>query len=111
VRTLVDIPQDRLADLDAYSRRVGKSRAEVIREAIRKFLEDKVSARDDVFGLWADRELDALAYEAELRSEWAAPSPDPSPAGSLDATEGGDARAVRHQHPDRLPPRRRRGSG
>ena len=92
---LVDIPDDRLADLDAYGRRIGKSRAEVIREAIREFLEDKVAAHGDVFGIWADRGLDGLAYEASLRAEWQPPTADGSPLG-------GD--------PDRPVERRRRSS-
>jgi metal-responsive CopG/Arc/MetJ family transcriptional regulator len=43
MRTLVDIPDDQIAQLDALAERERKSRAAEIREAIRQYLEGKSS--------------------------------------------------------------------
>jgi metal-responsive CopG/Arc/MetJ family transcriptional regulator len=71
MRTLVDIPQDMLDGLDQVSESQKQSRAAVIREAIREYLEKRrpVSIRD-AFGMWADRDIDGLEYQNRMRDEW-----------------------------------------
>ena len=72
MRTIIELPQDLLAHLDAHCRRENVSRAEAIRRAIAVMLADrsKVDAAG-AFGLWRDRAADAHAELERLRDEWA----------------------------------------
>ena len=71
MRTLIDIPDEKLQQLTRLSRERRVSRAEVVRCAIDQYLaaQPKSSLRD-LFGIWSDRNIDGLAYEQELRREW-----------------------------------------
>jgi len=72
MRTIVEIPEDQLASLSEICRRLGISRAEGIRRAVRIYLDLQSSkATQDAFGVWKDRKKEGLAYEDEIRSEWA----------------------------------------
>ena len=51
-RTIVDIPDTQLRDLDALCDSLGISRAEAVRRAIVHFLRDGCERVDDGFGLW-----------------------------------------------------------
>lgn len=70
MRTLVDIPDRQLKDLTAICEIEKLSRAEVIRQAISAYIENKKPAKADVFGLWKDRHVDGLTYQEQARSEW-----------------------------------------
>ena len=72
MRTIIELPQDQLTELDAHCRRENVSRAEAIRRAIAAMLDDqsKVDAAG-AFGLWRDRGADAAADLERLRDEWA----------------------------------------
>jgi metal-responsive CopG/Arc/MetJ family transcriptional regulator len=75
VRTLVDIPDDQLAELNQLAESQKVSRAALVREAIADLLasrrrRERQKAIDAAFGLWAGMEEDGLAYQARLRSEW-----------------------------------------
>ena len=72
MRTIIELPQDQLTELDAHCRRENVSRAEAIRRAIAARLDDqsKVDAAG-AFGLWRDRGADAAADLERLRDEWA----------------------------------------
>jgi metal-responsive CopG/Arc/MetJ family transcriptional regulator len=71
MRTLIDINERQLRRLDELAKRQRQSRAAVIREAIDGYLEEKSSkAASDAFGLWGKREVDGLAYQKKVRSEW-----------------------------------------
>ncbi len=71
MRTIIELPQEQLAHLDAHCRRENVSRAEAIRRAINAMLAErsKVDAAG-AFGLWRDRGADALADQERLRDEW-----------------------------------------
>lgn len=59
MRTLVDIPDDDIERLDALVAKSKRSRAAVIRDAIRLYLVQKGDDRswiDEGYGLWADRD-------------------------------------------------------
>ena len=73
MRTLVDIPDDQIAELDALAEREKKSRAAEIREAIRLYLEGK-SSNDWIrrgAGYWKDRADigDAVEYQRAMRED------------------------------------------
>ncbi len=70
MRTLVDLPDEDLEGLTQLGRRRGVSRAKIIRQAVRDYLQRHTGASDDeAFGLWGAGE-DGLEYQQRLRSEW-----------------------------------------
>jgi metal-responsive CopG/Arc/MetJ family transcriptional regulator len=74
MRTLVDIPDDQIAELTQLAQREKVSRAALVRKAISDLLESKRQTDGDAiaaaFGIWSDMEEDGLAYQERLRSEW-----------------------------------------
>ena len=72
MRTLIDLPENTIQALRRLSSKEKVSRAEVIRRAIARYLEEhpQVEAGVDVFGLWKSRKINSLKYQDELRSEW-----------------------------------------
>ncbi len=71
MRTLIDLPDSDVEALDQIGERRQMSRAKVVRQAVREFLQKNVLAnRDEAFGLWRDRDVDGLEYQRRLREEW-----------------------------------------
>lgn len=71
MRTLVDIKEPQLRQLDVLASREKRPRAALIREAIAAYLERRSEREDlDAFGLWGQRETDGLAYQDKVREEW-----------------------------------------
>ena len=69
----MDLPEEQLVALGRICAREGISRAEAIRRAVGLYQARELEAGEDggaAFGLWKQRDRDALAYEAGLRSEW-----------------------------------------
>ena len=72
MRTIIELPEDQLANLDAHCRRENVSRAEAIRRAIATMLANRSKAdAAGAFGLWRDMGADAQAELERLRDEWA----------------------------------------
>jgi metal-responsive CopG/Arc/MetJ family transcriptional regulator len=73
MRTLVDIPDDQIAELTKMAEREKVSRAALVRQAISDLLASKRQTSTDAieaaFGIRPDME-DGLAYQERLRSEW-----------------------------------------
>jgi predicted transcriptional regulator len=71
MRTLVEIGAAQIQELDELSRRQNQSRATLIREAIGDYLEKhRCSPLDAAFGAWANREVDGLVYQEQVRNKW-----------------------------------------
>lgn len=74
MRTLVDLPENDIKALDLMGKRMGESRAELVRRAVADYLdkENKPQAiKHDLFGAMKDVFTeDALVYEQRVRSEW-----------------------------------------
>ena len=70
MRTLVDIPEDELEELNLLSRSRKVSRAELIRQAVAGFLAENRAGLEDSFGMWSKRGVDGVEYQEKLRSEW-----------------------------------------
>ena len=71
MRTLVDVGDSQLQELDQLSKQEKRSRTALIREAIDDFLARRRSQHQgDAFGLWGERKIDGLAYQAKVRDEW-----------------------------------------
>lgn len=71
MRALIDMTDAQVEALDAMAKRGRQSRAALIRAAIDDYLQrhhrDQV---EDGFGLWGKCEVDGLAYQEKVRSEW-----------------------------------------
>jgi metal-responsive CopG/Arc/MetJ family transcriptional regulator len=63
-RTIVDIPETQLAEIDRFCRALGISRAEAVRRALEAYLERSVDLRAEGFGLWKDAAPPAPAAPA-----------------------------------------------
>lgn len=71
MRTLVDIPEEELKQLNQISKKKRVSRAHLVRCAISNYLnEQPKDSLDKFFGIWADRKIDGLEYQLKMRSEW-----------------------------------------
>ena len=71
MRTLVDLSEMQIRELDELSKLEKTSRAALIRQAIDDYLSKRRSAQEgDAFGLWGNRKVDGLAYQKKLRGEW-----------------------------------------
>lgn len=73
-RILADLPDEDIAKLDARAAEQGKSRAAVLREAVRLFLVQGDRSNDWIeryAGLWADREdiPDGVEYQRAIRED------------------------------------------
>lgn len=74
MRTLVDIPDDKLARVDAIARRHKWSRAEAVRKSLDLLIaEEKAEVRrvlDETAGGWCHLGIDGLEYQRAIRAEW-----------------------------------------
>ena len=74
MRTVIEVPDDVVHHLDQVNERENCSRAALIREAIVEFLQQKaIYPAEAAFGLWKERDVDGVAYQAALLSEWENP--------------------------------------
>ncbi|WP_404405986.1 ribbon-helix-helix protein, CopG family [Pelagibacterium halotolerans] len=71
MRTLIDIKEPQLRQLDLLAKKEKRPRAALIREAIGAYLDQRSEkAVTEAFGLWGQREVDGLAYQNKIREEW-----------------------------------------
>ena len=71
MRTIVDLPDEQVEALKRLSDETRLSRAELMRRAVREYLQrHRPQPADRAFGLWKTREKDALGIQDALRSEW-----------------------------------------
>ena len=72
MRTIIDLPDRQLEALERISKRRKLSRAELIRQAVDRYLIENAPDAVAAFGLWKQARFgeDGLAYERRLRREW-----------------------------------------
>lgn len=73
MRTIVEIPESQLKSLSKLCRRERISRAEAIRRAVAKMLDDQRPMEDGMsgaFGMWKHRRGDVRSLLHQLREEW-----------------------------------------
>ena len=72
MRTIIDLPERQLAELDRISKSRKLSRAALIRQAVERYLAEHAPERGAAFGLWrrVGAREDGLAYQRRLRKEW-----------------------------------------
>ncbi len=69
----VDFPQDQMEALAELSNRLGMSRSELIRNAVKEYLQRHIKeSLDDLpgFGCWSSHSMDGLEYQNQIRREW-----------------------------------------
>jgi metal-responsive CopG/Arc/MetJ family transcriptional regulator len=66
-RTIIDIPDPQLGDVDRLCRLLNISRAEAVRRALRDFVQQNDSVTSDGFGLWKDGLLEVAAWRERLK--------------------------------------------
>lgn len=72
MRTVIDIPDDQVARLDRLAAEAGKSRAALVREALKELIARREPDLDlnEYAGLWTSSKEDGLAYQERMRAEW-----------------------------------------
>ena len=71
MRTIIDLKDKQLAALKKLGEKTQLSRAELIRRAVNDYLSKMNNKQDkDVFGLWQNRNIDAMEHQTRLREEW-----------------------------------------
>ena len=71
MRTIIDLPVEQLDALGSLCVQEKASRAEIIRRAVGDYLNARQPGKGrSAFGLWKKKKVNALKYEAKLRSEW-----------------------------------------
>ena len=72
MRTIIEVPDDDIKSLDRIvEQQKKKSRAAIIREAIRIYLDSRVVGADkSAFGIWKEKKIGGVDYQETMRSEW-----------------------------------------
>jgi predicted transcriptional regulator len=71
MRTLINMDEKQIGELDRLAKSQNRSRASVVREAVSDYLQRQTSgAYKDAFGLWGRRKIDGLTYQEKMRGEW-----------------------------------------
>lgn len=73
MRTIIELPESQLESLSIFCRRERISRAEAIRRAVARLLDERKpleSAMSGAFGIWKDRAGGARKLREQLRGEW-----------------------------------------
>jgi metal-responsive CopG/Arc/MetJ family transcriptional regulator len=75
MRTIIEIPETDVALLDKMSKKADCSRAAIIRNAIKEYIDKNKELHTETvfsraFGIWKDSPVNALDYEDKIRKEW-----------------------------------------
>ena len=72
MRTIVDLTERQVAELDRLSKAHELSRAELVRRAVDRYLAESAPDREAGFGLWKRTGVkrDGLALQRRLRKDW-----------------------------------------
>ena len=72
MRTIIDLPDHQLAALGRISKHRKLSRAELIRQAVDRYLAEHSPELGAAFGVWkrTGAREDGVAYQKRLRREW-----------------------------------------
>ncbi|MFA7172327.1 MAG: ribbon-helix-helix protein, CopG family [Kiritimatiellia bacterium] len=71
MRTIVDIPENMVKTLDEISSFENRSRAALIREALKHYLSDHYTKdNSNAYGIWRDEIVDGVEFQRNIRSEW-----------------------------------------
>ena len=66
-RTIIDIPEAQLRDVDSMCKLLGISRAEAVRRALQDFVKRNDDVNTDGFGLWKGAAADRAALLDKMK--------------------------------------------
>ena len=69
-RTIIDIPDEQLREIDRVCRALKISRAEAVRRGASAFLERNQTIEEGGYGLWRDTRVQARSLLASIRAKW-----------------------------------------
>jgi metal-responsive CopG/Arc/MetJ family transcriptional regulator len=71
MRTIIDLPEDQVRELESLCKAERISRAEAVRRALAQMLSQKQSTgRENAFGVWKNKKIDGRKFVEKLRREW-----------------------------------------
>jgi hypothetical protein len=72
MRTIIELPERQIAALERISKSRKLSRAELIRQAVDRYLAEHAPDAAAAFGLWkrAGGREEGVAYQRRVRREW-----------------------------------------
>ena len=71
MQTMIEISEQEFAQLNLLSESRQVSPADILHDAVRKYLGEQGKDKlDEFFGIWADRDIDGLEYQLKIRAEW-----------------------------------------
>ena len=71
MRTIVDIPDEQLGALARLCEKQEISRAEAVRRAVDRLIQESKSDQKDVgFGSWKHKKIESRRFVERLRNEW-----------------------------------------
>jgi metal-responsive CopG/Arc/MetJ family transcriptional regulator len=69
-RTIVDIPNEQLHEVDRLCKSLGLSRAEAVRQGLQSFVEKNQGVQEEGFGLWKAAKVSRAELLKSIRSHW-----------------------------------------
>jgi metal-responsive CopG/Arc/MetJ family transcriptional regulator len=69
-RTIIDIPDEQLREIDRVCRALKISRAEAVRRGATAFLERNQTVEENGYGLWRESAVDAKGLLESIRAKW-----------------------------------------
>ena len=71
MRTIIDLTERQITELDRLSKTKAVSRAELVRRAVDRFLAEDTPDRASAFGAWKKAaQRDGLTFQRRVRKEW-----------------------------------------
>jgi len=69
-RTIIDIPDEQLREINRVCRALKISRAEAVRRGVHAFLEHNQTVEENGYGLWRGVETEARRLLATIQAKW-----------------------------------------
>ena len=69
-RTIIDIPDGQLREMNRVCRALNISRAEAVRRGVNAFLERNQAVEGEGYGLWRDSNVEARRLLANIQAKW-----------------------------------------
>ena len=69
-RTIIDIPDKQLREIDRVCLALKISRAEAVRRGIAAFLERNQAVEENGYGLWRESKVEAKDLLESIRAKW-----------------------------------------
>ena len=69
-RTIIDIPDGQLREMNRVCRALNISRAEAVRRGVNAFLERNQAVEGEGYGLWRDSKSEARRLLANIQAKW-----------------------------------------